>query len=77
MKVRIISPDTTLYEGEAKLVQLPGTGGMFELLDKHATIIASLKQGTIKLQDAEGERRFDILAGVAKGQQNELLILTQ
>lgn len=77
MKVKIISPDTTLYEGEAQLLQLPGTDGLFELLDNHAPIIASLKQGTIKLHNAEGERKFAILAGVAKGQQNEILILTQ
>ena len=32
MKVKITKPDSTLFEGEAKLLQLPGTGGLFEIL---------------------------------------------
>ena len=77
MKVKIINPDTTLYEGEAKLLQLPGTGGLFELLDNHAPIIASLKAGQIRLLTQEEEQTFNILAGVVKGQENDILILTQ
>ena len=78
MNVRIIKPDTTLYEGPATLVQLPGTNGLFELLENHAPIIASLAAGRIRLLvDGEGEKLFDIKAGVVKGQQNEILILVQ
>ena len=77
MKVKIINPDTTLYEGEAKMLQLPGTGVLFELLDNHAPIIASLKAGQIRLQTQEEELKFTILAGVVKGQENDILILTQ
>lgn len=78
MKVKITKPDATLYEGEAKLVQLPGTGGLFEVLNNHAPIISSLRQGTLRLIDNEGnEHRFDIRGGVVKGQQNDLMILVQ
>lgn len=77
MKVTIITPDKTLYEGTAKLLQLPGQGGLFELMENHAPIIASLKTGRIRLVSEEGEKAFDILAGVVKGQKNEILILTQ
>ena len=38
MKLKIIKPDSTLYEGEARLVQLPGTGGLFEIMNNHAPI---------------------------------------
>lgn len=78
MKVKITKPDASLYDGEAKLVQLPGTGGLFEVLNNHAPIISSLKQGTLRIIDNEGkEHTFDIRGGVAKGQQNDLLILVQ
>lgn len=78
MNVKIIKPDSVLYEGTATLIQLPGTGGLFELLENHAPIISSLAAGKIRLQ-AEGteEKTFDIKAGVVKGQQNEILILVQ
>ena len=78
MKVKITKPDSTLYDGEAKLVQLPGTGGLFEILENHAPIISSLQRGVLRLVDAEDrEQTFDIRGGVVKGQQNDLLILVQ
>lgn len=77
MKVTIVKPDTTLFEGQATLVQLPGTGGLFEMMDKHAPIIASLQAGTIRIVTAEGEKTFEIKAGAVKGQQNEVLIIAQ
>ena len=78
MNVKIIKPDSALYDGPATLIQLPGTGGLFELLENHAPIISSLAAGKIRLQ-AEGqeEKSFEIKAGVVKGQQNDILILVQ
>ena len=49
MKVKITKPDSTLFEGDAKLIQLPGTGGLFEILNNHAPIISALKKGTLRL----------------------------
>lgn len=78
MKVKITKPDSTLFDGEAKLVQLPGTGGLFEILNNHAPIISSLGRGRIRLvNDADEETTFDIRGGVVKSQQNDLLILVQ
>ena len=77
MKVKITKPDATLFDGEASLVQLPGTGGLFEILNNHAPIISSLTKGTIRLVTEQGEQAFDIRGGVVKGQQNDILILVQ
>lgn len=78
MKIKITKPDSVLYEGEARLVQLPGTGGKFEILENHAPIISSLQRGALRLIDADGkEQTFDIRGGVVKGQQNDLMILVQ
>ncbi len=78
MNVKIIKPDATLYEGPASLLQLPGTDGLFEILENHAPIISSLTEGTIRLQaENEEEKKFDIKAGVVKGQQNDILLLVQ
>ena len=78
MKVKITKPDSTLYDGDAKLVQLPGTGGLFEILENHAPIISSLAKGKLRLVDtSDAEQTFNIRGGVVKGQQNNLLILVQ
>lgn len=78
MKVKIIKPDTTLYEGEAHLVQLPGSGGLFEIMNNHAPIIASLTKGVLRIVDTNNATQtFNIRGGVVKGQQNDILILVQ
>lgn len=78
MKVIVSKPDSTLFEGEVKLAQLPGTGGLFEILNNHAPIISSLKAGTLRLVTQDGdEQQFEIRGGVVKSQQNNLLILVQ
>ena len=78
MKVKITKPDSTIYEGEAKLIQLPGTGGLFEILQNHAPIISSLGKGTLRLvTDSDETKTFDIRGGVVTGQQNDILILVQ
>lgn len=78
MKIKITKPDATLYEGGVKLAQLPGTGGLFEILNNHAPIISSLTKGTLRIvTDTDEEKTFDIRGGVVKGQQNDILILVQ
>ena len=78
MKVKITKPDSTLFEGNARLLQLPGTGGLFEILENHAPIIASLSKGSLRLVTPEEETKtFDIRGGIVKGQKNDILILVQ
>lgn len=78
MNVKITKPNSSLYEGQAKLVQLPGTGGLFEILENHAPIISSLSKGTVRLVDGEEkEHTFEVRGGVVKCQKNDLLILVQ
>lgn len=78
MKVQIITPDKTLFKGEAKLVQLPGLDGSFELLKNHAPLISALKKGSVKIKtEAEKEQFFEIRGGVIEVIKNKVLILAE
>jgi F-type H+-transporting ATPase subunit epsilon len=78
MNIQIITPDKTLFEGEAKLVQLPGLDGSFELLENHAPLISALKQGSVKIKtDAGKEEFFEIRGGVIEVIRNKVLILAE
>ena len=78
MKIKITKPDAILFEGDVKLAQLPGTGGLFEILNNHAPIISSLEKGNIRLvTDSSEEKLFEIRGGIVKSQQNDILILVQ
>lgn len=78
LSVEIITPDKTLYEGSAKLVQLPGSDGSFELLDRHVPIISTLKKGKIKLVNENGQEEFiEVAGGVIELLNNRLVILAE
>lgn len=57
MKVTILSPEQTLFEGEATMLRLPGRKGRFEVLDRHAPIITTLDGGEVS---CEGETPYTI-----------------
>ena len=63
MTVTISTPDKLIFEGEAKLLQLPGVDGSFEVLDRHAPILSLLSKGKIRLVENGGEERFFEIGG--------------
>lgn len=77
MNLEIITPDTTIYKGEAELVQLPGIDGSFEILNNHAPLISALKQGKIKIKKNGKEEFFDVNGGVIEVLDNKVLILAE
>jgi len=77
MNVEIITPDRTLFEGQAKLVQLPGTDGSFELLENHAAIISTLKKGKIKIVTDGNTEFIEINSGVVECVKNKVIILAE
>lgn len=76
MQLEIITPETTLYNGEVFSVKLPGSSGEFEILNNHASIISSLKKGTIRvIDDKKKVEKFDVNSGVVEMQNNKIIIL--
>ncbi len=55
MQIKIITPELTVFDGEAYGLQLPGLSGSFELLENHAPMVAALGDGLLKvLSDQNG-----------------------
>lgn len=77
MHLEIITPDTTIFKGEADLVQLPGIDGSFEILQNHAPLISALDKGKIKIKKGNSEEFFDINGGVIEVLSNKVLVLAQ
>jgi len=78
MKIEIVTPDTTLYEGEVSLAQLPGLDGSFEVMNNHAPMIAALKQGKVKVIDSKKATLFfDINGGVVEILKNKIQVLAE
>jgi F-type H+-transporting ATPase subunit epsilon len=78
MKVYILTPEKSLFEGEAKAVKVPGIQGQFEILDRHAPIVSALSNGTVQLTDSKGEKHlFEITKGFIEVMKNEVNVLVR
>ncbi len=77
MRLNIITPDTTIYAGEATLVQLPGVDGLFEILTHHAPLIAALRKGKIKAEISGKNEFFEINGGIVEVLNDQVLVLAE
>jgi F-type H+-transporting ATPase subunit epsilon len=75
MQVEIITPDRTLFEGEAESVSLPGTDGRFQILNNHAPIVASLTHGNVVLKTGGKSETIQISGGVVEVLSNKIVVL--
>ena len=87
MFVEIVSPEKTLFTGDVSSVHLPGSEGSFQILNNHAPIVSTLKEGLIKLNGKfdnksenlniinNTEASLEIQSGVVEMKKNKLIIL--
>lgn len=80
MNLEILTPEKKLFSGEVYGVQLPGTNGMFEILDKHAPLVAALKNGNLKvLKDKSASQlvNYAIQSGFVEVISNKATVLVE
>ena len=76
MQVEILTPDKSLFSGEAEVVTLPGTDGQFQILNNHAALVSSLAAGIISIKTvAGGEEKVTISGGVVEVLNNKIIVL--
>ncbi|MCB0482955.1 MAG: ATP synthase F1 subunit epsilon [Flavobacteriales bacterium] len=77
MIIEILTPDKKIYEGEIESATFPGTDGSFGVMNNHAPMIASLKEGVIVLVEGTTERSFEIKGGLVEILKNKLTVLAE
>ena len=79
MQLEILTPEHRVYSGTVYGIQLPGVEGSFEILDKHAPMIASLGQGKMKImKDKAGSADlFEITGGFVEVLDNKATVLIE
>lgn len=78
MQLEILTPEKNLFHGEAKSVQFPGADGMFQILNGHAPLIATLRSGEIRIETAQGNTEIvAINGGVVEVSNDVLSVLAQ
>ena len=80
MNLEILTPERKIYSGDVYGVQLPGTDGMFEVLQKHAPLVAALKSGKLKIlkdKSFSNVANYSIQSGFVEVLNNKLTILVE
>jgi F-type H+-transporting ATPase subunit epsilon len=78
MFLEILTPEKKLFVGEAKLIKVPGSEGSFELMNKHAPIISSLSEGSVKIVTNDDQSQyFNVSGGVLEMKDNKVIILVE
>lgn len=75
MQVEILTPEKTLFSGEADIVTLPGASGSFQVLDQHAPMIANLGQGTVVVGNKQASEQFQVNGGLVEVLDNRVIVL--
>ncbi len=78
MNVVVLTPEQKAFDGTAKSIKVPGTGGEFEILNNHAPIVSSLEHGKIRILKEDGEKvEFVINSGFVEVLNNSVSVLAQ
>ena len=90
MHLEIVSPEAKLFSGEVESITLPGALGSFQILNNHAPIVSTLKEGQVVIQGkiniTEAMKKhftqtgdkilFSIKSGVVEMRDNKVILLS-
>jgi len=77
LTVEIVTPQRTVFSGNAVGVTVPGTKGGFQVLHNHAPIVSSLDVGIIKINDGTTEAIYATDGGFVEVLHNKVSVLVE
>jgi F-type H+-transporting ATPase subunit epsilon len=78
MLLEIITPEKSIFKGEVKMVQVPGSKSPFQMLHNHAPIISTLEKGKVRIvKTNDKEEFFEVTSGVIENHHNNIKILIE
>ena len=77
IRLSVLTPQETLYEGLVEKVELPGEKGRFMVLKNHAPVISSLSAGNIAYTSEGNESRISIRSGFVRVNDNQVTVCAE
>lgn len=77
LRLKIVSPEKIVFDGEVESVLVPGTLGSFEILNDHAPIISSLQPGKVEYAAKEGKVKLMVLGGFVEVLKNKVSLCVE
>lgn len=70
-KLKILTPDSKLFEGEVISFTVPTQAGEITVLKNHAPLITIISIGEIKIKTTAGDKKFLVQGGVIDVKETE------
>lgn len=78
LKLKVISPEKVVFNGEVESVTVPGMLGEFEILEHHAPIISALEKGKVRYLPTGSEpASLDIEGGFVEVLKNQVSLCVE
>jgi F-type H+-transporting ATPase subunit epsilon len=75
LHVEVMTAEHSLYSGEARMVEAPGTLGQLGILPHHAALLTTLKPGTLEIRANGIEETFFVSGGFLEVSNNTVTVL--
>jgi F-type H+-transporting ATPase subunit epsilon len=77
LKVAVISPERTVFEGEADMVVAPAWDGEVGVLRGHAPMLVLLGSGDLRVASGGTEQRFRVEGGFMQVSDDIVTVLSE
>ena len=77
LHVVVLSPEQTVYEGEAESVVAPAWNGSLGILRGHAPLMALLGEGDLRISSGGKELRYHVAGGFLQVADNQVTVLSE
>ena len=77
LHVSVISPEASLFEGDATSVVAPAFDGKVGILTGHAPMMTLLGKGELRIDGGGGEKKFTIEGGFLQVVANQVRVVTE
>ena len=77
LHVSVISPEASLYEGDATSVVAPAFDGQVGILTGHAPMMTLLGKGELRIEGGGASRKFTVEGGFLQIVNNEVRVVTE
>ena len=77
MRVSVLSPEQTVYEGDATSVVAPAWNGQLGILRGHAPLMALLGDGVLRIENGRETLQFRVSGGFLQVVDNVITVLSE
>ena len=78
LRLKIVTPEKIVYDGEILRVRVPGASGSFEILENHAPIISALDSGMVEYVNLSNVvESITVSGGFVEVQKNEVSLCVE